>query len=190
MSRLHAMDMQDEFADRKLYYDPQTVQSEAFGEGFEECAMTWKAMLVPYLGLAKPADNIFDLSVGALRLLMDADFKERVSRDHDVRLYLWQSKDGRPIGFFARSWCRLKDPQYYAKIPLNDAALEVWTQTNYGTKVWPAADSRLKQDGDHLLVPVLNGIRRDNTDGAFYVTADGMSFDDFRERLVGVELTE
>ena len=67
--------------------------------------MTRKAIIVPYLGLANPADNIFDLSVGGGRLLVKAKFKERVRLDHDIRLYLWQGQAAGPIGLYARSWC-------------------------------------------------------------------------------------
>ena len=35
-----------------------------------------------------------------------------------------------------------------------------------------------------MKVPVLNGIRRDATDGAFYVIGKDIAFDEFRRRLV------
>ena len=56
-----------------LSYDPATAACAAFGEGFEQCAMTWKAMVVPYLGLKRPADNIFELSVSGGRFPRKSD---------------------------------------------------------------------------------------------------------------------
>ncbi len=183
-SRMFALDIQSQLKQQGLTYDPATTQCEAFGEGFEQCAMTWKAMVVPYLGLTNPADNIFELSVSGARFLVKAEFKERVKLDHDIRLYLWEGEDGRPIGFYARAWCRLEDPQFYAHVPLKGLSCEVWGVEAYGTKHWPAEGSRIKVENDHLKVPVLNGIRRDATDGAFYVIGNDIAFEAFRQRLV------
>jgi len=188
-SRMFALDIQNQLRAHGLTYDPATVKSEAFGEGFEQCAMTWKAMTVPYLGLASPADNIFELSVSGARFLVKAKFKERVALGHDICLYLWEGQDGRPIGLYARSWCRLRDPQFYAHVPLKGLSCEVWSVAAYGTKLWPAEDSRIKVVRDRLKVPVLNGIRRDATDGAFYVIGNDIAFDEFRRRLVESAIT-
>lgn len=183
-SRMFALDIQNQLRAQRLRYDPLTVKSEAFGEGFEQCAMTWKAMVVPYLGLASPAENIFDLSVGGGRLLVNAKLRERIRLDYDTCLYLWEGQDGRLIGLFARSWCRLKDPQFYAQVTLEGLLCEVWGLGAYGTKHWPAKSSCIKVEDGCLKVPVLNGIRRDATDGAFYVIGKDLAFDEFRRRLV------
>jgi len=189
-SRMFALDIQKKLGQQGLSYDPATTTAEAFGEGFEQCAMTWKAMVVPYLGFARPADNIFDLSVSGARFLVKATFKERVKLDHAIRLYLWEGQDGRPIGMYARAWCRLKDPQFYAHVPLKGLSCEVWGLGAYGTKVWPTEGSRIKVEDGCLKLPVLNGIRRDATDGAFYVIGKDISFDDFRRRLVTSRISE
>jgi len=89
-----------------------------------------------------------------------------------------------------RSRCRLKDPQFYALIPLNDASLEIWDTPKYGTKCWPDGNSPIKAENGHLQVPVLNGIRRDSTDGAFYIVAEKISFDEFRKMLVTCRIVE
>jgi hypothetical protein len=188
-SRMFALDIQNQLAAQGLTYDPATVRSEAFGEGFEQCAMTWKAMVVPYLGIASPADNIFNLSVSPARFLVKAKFKERIELANDVRLYLWEGQDGRPIGFYARAWCRLRDPQVYAHLPLENLSCEVWTESSYGTKVWPGRDFPVAVENDNLKVPILNGIRRDSSDGAFYIIGNDMAFDEFRECMVGAAVS-
>ena len=52
-------------------------------------------------------------------------------------------------------------------MPLKDLSCEVWGLDAYGSKLWPTEGSQIKVENDHLNVPVLNGIRRDATDGAF-----------------------
>jgi hypothetical protein len=58
-----AYDIQKAFSERGLVYDPANVECVASGEGFEECAMTWKSMVARYLGLAHPIENDYELSV-------------------------------------------------------------------------------------------------------------------------------
>ena len=187
-SRMMALDIEGQLKQQGLSYDPAAVECEAFGEGFEQCAMTWKAMVVPYLGLAKPAANVFELSVSAAQFLVGATFRERIALGHDIQLYLWEGADGRPIGLYARAWCRLRDPQYVVKAPLNQDSCEVWTEQSYGTKVWPGESSPITAENGHLRIPVLNGIRRDATDGAFYVIGNGIAFEEFRRILVNSEI--
>jgi len=186
-SRLCAQDVLNAFGERGLTFDPQTMQCEAFGEGFEQCAMTWKQMLVPYMGLAAPAYNVFDLSVSGAPFLLKARPKERVQLDHEIQLFLWEGADGRPIGLFARAWCRLKDPQFYARIPLQGAAIGVWDLTS---RIKPSASSPVRQESDDLIVPVLNAIRRDSTDLTGYVIGSGVRMPEFRERLIRAKLVE
>ena len=188
-SRMCAEDVKNEFAQRHMVYDPAKVESEAFGEGFEQCAMTWKSMLVPYMGLQKPAYNIYDLSVTGAVFLRQAEFRERVALRDGIQLFLWEGKEGGHIGFYARAWCRLKDPQFWVHVPLEDMSLEAWGLEKYGTKHWPAEGSPLKTEDDHLQVPILNGIRRDGTDGTYYLIAKGIDFKDFRRRLVEARIT-
>ena len=189
-SRMFAEDIQNQLQKNGLIYDPLTVESEAFGEGFEQCAMTWKAMVIPYLGLANPADNNFDLSVSPARFLVKAKFKERVKLADDVQLYLWEGENNRPIGFYARAWCQLQDPQFYTHMHLDGFAFEVWSERLYGTKHWPAKDSPFNVESGYLKVPVLNGIRRDSTDGAFYLIGQDISFHEFRQHLVKAKISE
>ena len=189
-SRLYARDIENEFAKRGLYYDPDTVESEAFGEGFEECAMTLKAMLVPYLGLAKSAPNIFDLSVSPAQFLVKAKFRERLNISDDICLYLWEGEDGRPIGLYARSWCLLKDPRFYTYMPLEGIALEIWSEEAYGIKVWPPDGPLMQTENNCLKVPIFNAIRRDVLYGAYYLIADGISYEDFRQRLLAAKISQ
>jgi len=189
-SRLYAEDIRQQFEQHGLTYDPVVLRSEAFGEGFEQCAVTWKAMLTDYLGFASPAQNVFDLSVSSARFLRKADLVERVLVQHDTQLFLWKREDGRCIGLFMRARCRLKDPQFYALVPLAGMSLEVWSETAYGTKRWPIQDSPVAEKEGCLRVPVLNGIRRDSTDGSFYIIAEKIPFEEFRNALTACQIAE
>ena len=196
-SRMCAADIQDDFRKRNLDYDPATVRSETFGEGFEQCAMTWKQMLVPYLGFARPAENIFDLSVSGAPFLVNATLVERIAINDDLRLYLWKAEDGRCVGVYVRAWCRMRDPQLFAQVSPEGMQLEA--RETHNKQLWPAPDAPVlaltEQDG-RLRVPVFNGIRRDfhwsaavgTAEEPCYLIARGISMPDFRERLVGAKI--
>lgn len=196
-SRLSAMDINHEFKTRKLHYDPETVRSVAFGEGFEQCAMTWKQMLVPYMGLKHPAENLFELSVSGAPFLIHAELKERIELGDDLRLFLWENDDGQKIAMYARAWCRLKDPQYYVSVPLEGLSLEV--REVHDKECWPNADGKeleLQVENGRLRVPVFNGIRRDfdwratvkTDEEACYLIAENISLAEFRQRLIEAEV--
>ena len=197
-SRLCAMDIQNEFGKRNLHLDPATVRSEAFGEGFEQCAMTWKQMLVPYLGLHRPAENIFELSVSAAPFLVDARLHERGELSDNLRLFLWEGVDGRKIAMYARASCRLSDPQIYADLKLAGLSLEV--REVHNKQCWPEADGaelELRVENGCLKVPIFNGIRRDfdwraiveTDEEACYLIAEDISLADFRQRLVSARIS-
>jgi len=191
LSRAMAVDIQNEFHNRGLIYDPQKVECEAFGEGFEQCAMNWKAMLSHYLGLAKPIENNFELSVTGFSPLINAKFKERIPLEHDIRLFLWEGSDGSPIALFARARCRLKDPQLFVRIPIDSFPIEVWTLPF--TKIWPypnSTESPVQKEGGYLKIAVYNAIRKDPTDGYMYIIGRRIPFDDFRDQLVNVEIVK
>ena len=185
-NRLCAAEALEVMKQRGLTFDPETVECEAFGEGFEQCAMTWKSMMVPYMGIRHPAPNIFDLSVTGAQFLVNAELKERISLDNEVFLYLWEAEDGRFVAFFTRAWCRLADPQYYARINVKDMD---FTTQGLGDKLTPSPDSALRMEGDTLVMPVYNAIRRDSTDMIVYLLASGISYEEFRKRMVEAEVS-
>ena len=76
-NRMIALEIAREFRKRRLQVDPKTVDALAFGEGFEQCATTWKAMVGTYLGWARPIEIDYNLSVSGMPLLRQAKFQER-----------------------------------------------------------------------------------------------------------------
>lgn len=183
-NRVLALDIEEKFHQRGLVYNPQTVACLAFGEGLEQCAMTWKSMLPHYMGLANPIENDPKLSVSGAAYLINARFRERVAFDDDVRLLLWDGENEQTIALFYRTATRLKHPQLYAHIPLEGLNLEVWVMNE---KFW-AAEAHAVLPGGHLYVPVYTAIRTSEVNSYFYLIASGVSFEDFRYRLVNAEI--
>jgi len=176
-SRVLALEIEEKFRQRGLVYKPQGVECVAFGEGFEQCAMTWKAMLPHYLGLTNAIENDFELSVSGASFLVTARFKERIALSNDVRLFLWEGEDGQSIALFCRAKAHLKKPQLFAHVPLAAMKLEVRgvaPDTKYCSKSWRG----------HLMVPIMSALRRNASDAPHYLLARDISFEDFRSRLV------
>lgn len=186
-NRMIALEIQEEFQKRNLSFDPKTVEVVAFGEGFEQCAMSWKAMVPYYLELANPIENDFDLSVSGMPLLRFATFKERIALSHDIRLFLWELKDGRTMGMFARARARLADPQFFVTLPFDFKKSTIKVFSEHGEQLWPlAAAENLPVKADlagPLKVPVYTSIRQLATDRASYVVASGMNLSEFRQML-------
>jgi hypothetical protein len=185
-NRKIAMEIRREFGQRGLHFDPTTVKMLAFGEGFEQCAMTWKAMLPYYLDLREPIENDYELSVSGMPLLRLADFKERVALQGDVRLFLWQLRDGRPMGLFARGMARLADPQLFTSISVDPKKIAVFSEG--GEQFWPSTSESgpavRASSGSSIRIPVYTALRQFPTDKADYIVGDGLTFDEFRRALV------
>jgi hypothetical protein len=187
-----AYDIEQEGARRGWRIDPQTVEAEAFGEGFEACAMTWKGMVGAYLGWQRPIENRYELSVSGTPFLIHADFRGRLALAGDLRLFLWMSNHDRPIGFYARAGFRLADHQRFVRLPAKRPRLEVVSSTVETKWPVPGAGSRsVQQEVDWLRVAVYEGGRKLPSDDALYILGEaGTSFDEFAALLRNAEITE
>ena len=186
INHMYAREISDEFKKRGLVVDPATVQAEAFGEGFEQCAVVWKSMVPGHLKWAHPVENNFDLSVSGAPVLFDASFRERLSLDNDIRLFLWEKSHGLTLGLFVRAQARLADPSYDVEVPLAGIVLEAW---GISEKVWPGRDSPLEVRDGRLVIPVLSGTykRRDET---YYLLGCDVSYEQFRNILANATIIE
>jgi hypothetical protein len=189
-NRLLAQDIKDMFVERKLSYDPTTLRGVAFGEGFEQCAMTWKALIPGYMGLTYPIENNFELSVSGAPMLFGVTLKEYVTLPNNVRLFLWEKADGRMMALYYRAAVNFADPQLFAHVPIDGLSLEAWGVVK---KRWPIDDSPLElEHGEfsYLKVPVFATIRKHLTDESFYLIAKDVSFEQFRDVLVNARISE
>ncbi len=174
-----------------LTYDPATVDCMACGEGFEQCAVTWKAMLPHYMGLGKPIENDFRLSMSGAPYLLRAELRERVHLGGDLRLFLWDGVDGERIALFCRASARLRDPQLLACVPIEGLDIEIRNVSN--DLLWPAEEpsqAPLKAEDGSLRVPVLMGTRRGGGPpyDCHYVIARDTTPEGFRSLLVDAEV--
>ena len=184
---LYAKEIADEFEARGLEVDPPTVSSVAFGEGFEQCAVSWKSMVADYLGWAGAIENSFDLSVSAAHVLFDARFKERLALERDIRLFLWEKSHGRHLGLYVRARSRLGDPHFDAHVPLDGAVLEAWGGRE---KLWPAERPSLSVENGRLRVPGLSGMPKATDDETCYLVGCNLPYKQFRDLLAGAAVTE
>jgi hypothetical protein len=183
-NRMIALEIEKEFSIRSLHFDPKTVETVAFGEGFEQCAMTWKAMLPYFLGFTKPIENDFELSVSGMPLLRSATFKGRAALSEDVRLFLWELKDGRPMALFARARSKLSDPQLFVSLPFDPRTLKVFDET--GKLYFPSLSGlssivKLETVG-RVKISVYTALRQIDT--PLYLVVTGISFEEFYRRIL------
>lgn len=186
-NRVYAAEIAAELEARGLEVDPSAVRATAFGEGFEQCAMTWKAMAPHYLGWTHPIENDFDLSVSGAPVLFDATLKERVSLDRDIRLFLWEKAHGLPMALLARARVRLADPHYAVEVSLAGHAFEARDVS--GAVLWPGPDAALSAAQGRLRVPVLSGIRK-YAEHTCYLIGCNTSYDQFRDLLLRAAIVE
>lgn len=189
-NRMHAFELQKAFKERSLLYDADSLEGIAFGEGFEQCAFTWKAMIPHYLGLARPVENDYELSVSGFPLLLNAIFRERIALSKDIRVFLWELRDGRIIGFISRAQTRLADPQYVAYVQIDGIEIEAYDV--YNTRLFPAPDDRppnLSVHAGRLAVPIFDSVRK-KRDVAYYLVARNVSYEKFRGVLIEADLRE
>ena len=184
--RMIAYDIQQALDEAGLSYDPASVEAVAYGEGFEECAMSWKSMVGNYMGLKKPIENDYERSVSGSLHLAHATFKERIALSHHVRVFLWELDDGRNMALFARAGSRLKDPYYEARF---STTTQVGGRT-FSLEVWSSFKNLFWESKSHTVVPAttvtvtaFTAIRRGGGDGFFYLVASGEPYEDFRERM-------
>jgi len=200
-NRLVAHEILEKFQERNLTYDPQTVECKAVGEGFDQCAMTWKSMLPRYMKLAKPIENDVALSVPGLYAALSGEFQERVDLGNGVRLFLWLGPDGESIALFTRVSLQWSDPLLYATMSLKELDLEVsgvainrvrgrmanqMSVITLGPRFDPSPV--VQPDPDHLRVPIFAGSRRGG-DHAYYIAAPDVDPEKFRAQLVAAELS-
>ena len=202
-NRMIALEIEREFQKRRLQVDPKRVEALAFGEGFEQCATTWKAMVGTYLGWSRPIEIDYNLSVSGMPLLRGARFKERVAVGEEVRMFLWELEDGRPMAWFVRTRGSLAQAQLFVSLPFDLKAFKLFDE--FGAQLWPdpvretqhlggvhwwwmgsANDSPLRFDlKGPVRVPVSVGLRQLPTDRNIFIVSSGIPFDEFRRALTG-----
>src|SRR5436309_2719992 len=123
------------FRQRGLTFDPRTVQAEGWGESFEGCVANYSRYLGTYLGLANPIEDNFEMTVPDAPFLLTARFVERVPLERSVRLYLWETQEGRLVALFQKAQAVIGEPSLFAQFPLRGMRIEVRSRMN--RPMWP-----------------------------------------------------
>jgi len=153
-------------------------------------------MLSYYLGMANPFEKDFELSVSGTPFLITAKFIERISLPNNVRLFLWKGEDGRSICIFIRAASRLKDPQLYAYIPIDNYNLDNLELRGPSNEKWyPTYKPRHYQSNlyvdkkNRLRVQVYAGTRKGGQDYICYLIDNESSYEEFRKRLLSAQIS-
>ncbi len=131
VERLHLV-----FNQRGLTFDPKTVRVDGWGESFEGCVANYARFLGPYLGLTKPIENEYEMTVPDAPFLLTARFLEKIPLERDVHLYLWEVADGQLVALFQKARTTVAEPALFAQFPL--AGLKIELRDKTGRQVWPA----------------------------------------------------
>jgi hypothetical protein len=140
----YARDIRAALAERGFTLDPATVRAEAWGESFEGCVFMYSVRLRAYLGLTDAVEDRFDMTVPDALFLTDSRLLDAVSIPGDVRLYLWEGADGRPIAALFETSQPLRRPRRFATVPAGALNVQV-TDKNRN----PIADT-IAEGGIHV----------------------------------------
>jgi hypothetical protein len=192
------------FHERGLTFDPKTVQTEGWGESFEGCVANYGRYLGTYLGLGKPIEDNFEMTVPDAPFLLTAKFLERIPLERAVSLYFWEGQDGRPIALFLNLQSDIGAPTLYAQLPAESVKVEVRSRMNRpmwpkaeghaqvkdGTAVWEVhrqeKGSTVTEAGGRLKIPIPTPLVLD----AAYIFGDGVPFAEFRAALKNAAIME
>jgi hypothetical protein len=184
-NRFFSYFIQKEIDNRALVLDQTNLSAEAFGEGFEQCAMTWKGMVASDLGWNCAIDNNYALSVSGAPFLIGAEFKERISLQDDIRIFFWHATNDRFIALYSRCGYRFSDSQRFAHLCPEGCFSEIYLLD--GACEYPKLHDESKSvriSGDAFSIAVYEGGRKFLSDKALYIfSSPGVSYERFKDKL-------
>ena len=122
---------------RSLNISPSSVRTEAWGASFEGCVTKFSLWFRRLLGLPKPIDIAFDMTVPD-DILLPATFVETLALDDKVRFFLFQVRD-RWIAFCTATSISLADPPCYLSLAFDPKTVSVISKQ--GIPLWPKPQS-------------------------------------------------
>lgn len=165
-----------ELRNRGRIFDPNQLRMIACGQQWGGCLTKYSIFMARYLGLTKPAEIRPDLSAYA-GYPLKARFRECVPMDRHVRLYLFETADGKPMAQFLDGLRGVSDPPHLATVPVDASQVQL-------VAVPPTEQQQVQQvanplAANTLLVDVGDGCRPVITS----VVANKMSFAEFRNAM-------
>ncbi len=183
-SRAYARQIESALREQGLAFDPETMQTEAWGESFEGCVTKWSNGIGAYLYLSNPIEKNFEMTVPDAPFILRSRFVECVALANDVRLFLFEGNDMQPIGLFLKVSHRVWDRPLFVHLPADPQVFEV--KKKMGETIWPVEDRNVSTE-EVVKVPIYGG---SNSDEPTYILAKELVLSEFRERLVEAVISE
>jgi hypothetical protein len=161
---------------RGLTLDPAATRILACGRAWGGCLAKYSAFMSRYLGLSQAAEMLPELSPFA-GTPVECAFRESLPLDRNVRLYLFQTPDGRPVGQFFDGLRGVAEPPHVAAVTIDRKRVDVLTvPANASQHPQPVSNPLA---GGPLWVDVADGCRPVFTT----LIGKGVGYDEFKSAL-------
>lgn len=155
-----------QLADNGLVFEPTTVSAEVWGESFDGCVTKYSLELRERLGLSRPIDIDFDMTVPDAGFLLEARPIECRLLTQDLRIHLLETHD-RLYALYTATRHRLHDPPQWVCLDLDPG--EAIVRSKQGVQLWPrvandgATDrptpyNPVYTDAGHVVLPISAGM--------------------------------
>lgn len=170
-----------EFRARGLTIDPERTRILACGRAWGGCLAKYSAFMSRYLGLSTAAEMLPDLSPGA-GTPVAAAFRESLPLGRHVRLYLFETADGRPIGQFFDGLRGVAEAPHVAAVEIDRARVQLLCVPPNGSQRPQPVPNPLASGP--LLVDVADGCRPVFTT----VIGSGINYAEFKAALASARI--
>ena len=131
-----ASDFRDHVSIHRLQLNTATVTSELWGESFEGCVPGYGGAFAEYLGLHRPPQMRFEMTVYDSRFLYRTRRSEVIPIDGcDVEAWLFECHDGTAAAMFQSRLTAQWVDDRWVHLQLDDRRLQICTKN--GHTVWP-----------------------------------------------------
>ena len=162
--------------ERDMAYDPASVVTEGWGESFEGCVANYCRHLGTYLGLPRPIELNFEMTVPDAPFLLRATLSDRIPLDRSVRLYLWKTSGGNPVAWYHKGLASVGEAPLVSRIGLGSLEVEVRGKRSL---YWPTRDSDVKWHDGNLEVPI---------EGDHFIICKSGREEEFRQSLADASI--
>ena len=173
-----------------LVYDPQTVETEAWGESFDGCVAKYASRFSKELGLAKPMEQNFAMCVPDFWWLLSAKLLEKVTLPSKVRFYLFETEKGELLATFYDSYFVPGDKARSVEIPLRVAEVEAYKYEYRYAPAPPRIEEIATPDGMRVRIPISNDFALPAPGRRAYLLGRNVDRKSFREALTRARVVE
>ncbi len=178
-----ASDFRDHVSIHRLQLDTTTVTSELWGESFEGCVPGYGGAFAEYLGLQRPPQMRFEMTVYDSRFLYGVLRWEIIPIDDcDVEAWLFECHDGTAAAIFQSRLTAQWVDERRLHLRLDDRRLQICTKN--GHTLWPPTPwekGKPERIGEYSMTLADCNWR--------WVRAIGMAIDDFRKVIGAARVT-